>query len=101
MSMNPEEITSIIKDRIANFETRLQVDEVGTVLTIGDGVARVFGLKNVMAGELVEFETGTQGMVLNLETNNVGIAVLGDDPKIKEGSNVKRTEWNYLSSRTE
>ena len=70
MAANPEEITSIIKQRIANFETRLQVDEVGTVLTVGDGVARVFGLKNVMAGELVEFETGTKGMVLNLETNN-------------------------------
>ncbi len=91
MSMNPEEITSIIKERISNFETRLQVDEVGTVLTIGDGVARVFGLKNVMSGELVEFETGTKGMVLNLETNNVGVAVLGEDTGIKEGSTVKRT----------
>nr|WP_255345070.1 F0F1 ATP synthase subunit alpha [Bacteriovorax sp. BSW11_IV] len=90
--MNPEEITSIIKDRIANFETKLKVDEVGTVLTIGDGVARAFGLKNVMAGELVEFETGTKGMVLNLEANNVGIAVLGEDPNIREGSTVKRTE---------
>jgi len=91
MSVNPEEITSIIKERIQNFETRLQVDEVGSVLTIGDGVARVFGLKNVMAGELVEFETGTKGMVLNLEANNVGVAVLGEDPKIVEGSSVKRT----------
>ena len=91
MSVNPEEITSIIKERIQNFETRLQVDEVGSVLTIGDGVARVFGLKNVMAGELVEFETGTKGMVLNLEANNVGVAVLGDDPNIVEGSSVKRT----------
>ncbi len=92
MSIRPEEITSIIKDRIANFETRLQVDEVGTVLSVGDGVARAFGLKNVMAGELVEFSTGTKGMVLNLETNNVGIAVLGDDLEIREGTSVKRTE---------
>ena len=92
MSMNPEEITSIIKSRIANFETKLQVDEVGTVLTVGDGVARVFGLKNVMSGELVEFETGTKGMVLNLEANNVGVAILGEDNNIKEGSTVKRTE---------
>jgi F-type H+-transporting ATPase subunit alpha len=92
MTMRPEEITSIIKERIANFETRLQVDEVGTVLTIGDGVARIFGLKNVMAGELVEFETGTKGMVLNLENNNVGVAVLGEDHAIKEGTSVKRTE---------
>ena len=92
MSVNPEEITSIIKDRIQNFEARLQVDEVGSVLTIGDGVARVFGLKNVKAaGELVEFSTGTKGMVLNLESNNVGVAVLGEDPKIVEGSSVKRT----------
>ena len=92
MAMNPEEITSIIKDRISNFQTRLQVDEVGTVLTVGDGIARVFGLKNVMAGELVEFHSGTRGMVLNLETNNVGIAILGDDTSIKEGTSVKRTE---------
>lgn len=92
MSMRPEEITSIIKERIANYESKLQMNEVGTVLTYGDGVARVFGLKNVMAGELVEFPSGTRGMVLNLETNNVGIAVLGDDTTIKEGSVVKRTE---------
>ena len=91
-TMRPEEITGIIKDRIANFESRLDVSEVGTVLTIGDGVARVFGLKNVLAGELVEFENGVKGMVLNLETNNVGIAVLGDFSEIKEGSTVKRTE---------
>tara|TARA_Y100000768_G_C23989883_1_gene691663 strand:+ start:6340 stop:7839 length:1500 start_codon:yes stop_codon:yes gene_type:complete len=90
--MRPEEITGIIKERIANFETKLDVNEVGTVLTIGDGVARVFGLKNVLAGELVEFANGIKGMVLNLESNNVGIAVLGDDSGIKEGSTVKRTE---------
>jgi F-type H+-transporting ATPase subunit alpha len=91
-SIRPEEITGIIKERIANFESRLQMNEIGTVLTIGDGVARVFGLKNVLAGELVEFEGGVKGMVLNLEANNVGIVVLGDDATIKEGSTVKRTE---------
>jgi F-type H+-transporting ATPase subunit alpha len=91
-SIRPEEITGIIKERIANFESRLQMNEIGTVLTIGDGVARVFGLKNVLAGELVEFEGGVKGMVLNLEANNVGIVVLGDDSSIKEGSTVKRTE---------
>lgn len=91
-SIRPEEITGIIKDRIANFESRLQMNEIGTVLTIGDGVARVFGLKNVLAGELVEFEGGVKGMVLNLESNNVGIVVLGNDESIKEGSTVKRTE---------
>lgn len=89
--MRPEEISEIIKKRIENFETRLKVDEVGTVLTIGDGVARVFGLKNVQAGELVEFSSGVKGMALNLEASNVGIAVLGSDQGIKEGSEVKRT----------
>ena len=91
-SIRPEEITGIIKERIANFESRLQMNEIGTVLTIGDGVARVFGLKNVLAGELVEFDGGVKGMVLNLEANNVGIVVLGNDESIKEGSTVKRTE---------
>jgi F-type H+-transporting ATPase subunit alpha len=90
-SLRPEEITGIIKDRIENFKAKLDVNEIGTVLTIGDGVARVFGLKNAMAGELVEFDSGVKGMVLNLETNNVGIAVLGEGD-IKEGSTVKRTE---------
>jgi F-type H+-transporting ATPase subunit alpha len=91
-SIRPEEITGIIKERIANFESRLQMNEIGTVLTIGDGVARVFGLKNVLAGELVEFEGGVKGMVLNLEANNVGVVVLGDDATVHEGSTVKRTE---------
>ncbi len=91
-TMRPEEITGIIKERIANFETKLDVNEIGTVLTIGDGVARVFGLKNVLAGELVEFDGGVKGMVLNLESNNVGVAVLGESSHIKEGSTVKRTE---------
>ncbi|MCY4643633.1 MAG: F0F1 ATP synthase subunit alpha [Bacteriovoracales bacterium] len=92
MTIRPEEISSIIKERISHFESKLKVEEVGTVLTYGDGVARVFGLKNVMAGELVEFPSGTKGMVLNLETNNVGVAVFGDDNSIKEGTTVKRTE---------
>lgn len=89
--MNPEEITGIIKDRIEHFSSRLQIDEVGTVLTVGDGIVRAFGLKNVMSGELVEFETGTKGMVLNLDAHNVGIAILGEDTGIKEGGIVKRT----------
>ena len=72
MSMNPEEITSIIKDRIANFETRLQVDEVGTVLTIGDGVARVYGLDNVRAGEMVEFPGGAWHPVCSSQGNIPG-----------------------------
>lgn len=91
-SIRPEEVSEIIKNRIADFQTKLDVKEIGTVLTIGDGVARIFGLKNVLAGELVEFDGGVKGMVLNLESNNVGVAVLGDHSKIKEGSIVKRTE---------
>ena len=91
-AMRPEEITNIIKDRIANFDTRLKVEEIGTVLSIGDGVARVFGLKNVQAGELVEFDGGAKGMVLNLEANNVGIALLSESEGVREGSTVKRTE---------
>ncbi len=89
--MNPDEITSIIKERISQFETRLEVEEVGKVLSIGDGVARIFGLRNALAGELIEFDTGTMGMVLNLEAENVGAAVLGEDNNIREGSSVKRT----------
>ncbi|MDA8793792.1 F0F1 ATP synthase subunit alpha [Bacteriovoracaceae bacterium] len=84
-------MSGIIKDRIKDFNAKLEVNEIGTVLTIGDGVARVFGLKNVLAGELVEFDGGVKGMVLNLESNNVGVAVLGSDLEIKEGSTVKRT----------
>ncbi len=91
-TIKPEEITAIIKQRISDYDSRLNINEVGTVLTIGDGVARVYGLKNVLAGELVVFSDGTKGMVLNLEESNVGVAVLGTDTNIKEGSTVKRTE---------
>ena len=77
---------------MSNFETRFQVDEVGEVLTIGDGVARVFGLGQAMAGELVEFEGGAPGMVLNLEAGSVGVAVLGEAASIKEGTTVKRAK---------
>lgn len=91
-TIRPEEVSAIIKSRIQGFETRFKFDEIGTVLSIGDGVSRVYGLKNALAGELIEFENGVKGMVLNLETNNVGVVVLGDDQGIKEGSKVKRTE---------
>lgn len=91
MALNPEEVTRIIKEQVANFETRLAVDEVGEVLTYGDGVARIAGLKEAMAGELVEMEGGEAGMVLNLESSTVGVAVLGEGSAIVEGSTVKRT----------
>ena len=91
MQINPSEITKILKEQIKNFGEKAEVSEVGKVLSVGDGIARVFGLDNVQAGEMVEFEDGSKGMALNLESDNVGIVVFGDDRKIKEGSTVKRT----------
>jgi len=91
MQIRPDEITQILKSQLANFEKRLDVSETGTVVAVGDGVAKVYGLEKAMAGELVDFGGGVSGMVLNLEEENVGIAILGDDTQIKEGSTVKRT----------
>ena len=91
MKINPSEITNILKDQIKNFGTEVEVSEVGQVLTVGDGIARVYGLDNVQAGEMVQFSEGTKGMALNLETENVGVVIFGDDSKIKEGDVVKRT----------
>jgi F-type H+-transporting ATPase subunit alpha len=91
MQIRPEEITQILKSQLANFEKKLDVSETGTVVAVGDGVAKVFGLEKAMAGELVDFGGGVSGMVLNLEEESVGIAILGDDTLIKEGSTVKRT----------
>ena len=91
MQINPSEITKILKEQIKSFGEKAEVSEIGKVLSVGDGIARVFGLDNVQAGEMVEFEDGSKGMALNLEADNVGIVVFGDDRKIKEGSIVKRT----------
>jgi len=91
MQINPSEITKILKEQIKNFGEKAEISEVGKVLSVGDGIARVFGLDNVQAGEMVEFEDGSKGMALNLESDNVGVVVFGDDRKIKEGSIVKRT----------
>jgi F-type H+-transporting ATPase subunit alpha len=92
MDIRPAEISEILKKQIAGFDSEANVSEVGTVLTIGDGIARVYGLQNVMAGELVEFPgAGVKGMALNLESDNVGIVVLGDDTAIREGDTVSRT----------
>ena len=92
MYLKPEEITEIIKKRVANFENKLEVSEVGTVIQVGDGIALVYGLDNVMAGEVVTFANGVQGMVLNLEGNNVGVIILGEYTSIKEGDSVARTK---------
>jgi F-type H+-transporting ATPase subunit alpha len=91
MQIRPEEITQILKSQLANFETRLDISETGTVVSVGDGVAKVYGLEKAMAGELVDFGGGVRGMILNLEEESVGIAILGDDTQVREGSIVKRT----------
>jgi F-type H+-transporting ATPase subunit alpha len=91
MQINPSEITKILKEQIKNFGDKTEISEVGKVLSVGDGIARIFGLDNVQAGEMVEFEDGSKGMALNLESDNVGVVIFGDDRKIKEGSTVKRT----------
>merc|ERR1711988_1985022 len=89
--VSPAELTKILTDRIANFSDQADVQEVGRVLSVGDGIARIYGLKGVKAGEMVEFSSGLKGMALNLETDNVGVVVFGDDRAIVEGDSVKCT----------
>ena len=91
MDIQPAEISAILKREIQNFGAEAQVSEVGEVLSVGDGIARVHGLDNVQAGEMVEFPGGIKGMALNLETDNVGCVIFGNDSTIKEGDTVKRT----------
>jgi F-type H+/Na+-transporting ATPase subunit alpha len=91
MDIRAAEISRVLKDQIANFGTDAQVSEVGQVLSVGDGIARVHGLDNVQAGEMVEFPGGVRGMALNLESDNVGVVIFGEDRNIKEGDTVKRT----------
>jgi F-type H+/Na+-transporting ATPase subunit alpha len=91
MDIRAAEISSILKSQIANFGAEAEVTEVGQVLSVGDGIARAYGLDRVQAGEMVEFENGTRGMALNLEADNVGIVIFGADREIKEGQTVKRT----------
>src|SRR5215472_13791331 len=91
MDIRPAEISAILKREIQNFGNDAQVSEVGQVLSVGDGIARVYGLDNVQAGEMVEFPGGIKGMALNLELDNVGVVIFGSDATIKEGDTVKRT----------
>jgi len=91
MQINPSEVTKILKEQIKKFGEKAEVSEVGQVLSVGDGIARVYGLDNVQAGEMVEFSVGLKGMALNLESDNVGVVIFGDDSSIKEGDVVKRT----------
>jgi F-type H+/Na+-transporting ATPase subunit alpha len=91
LQLNPEEVSAVLKKQLLDFGLKEQNYEIGTVLSVGDGIARAHGLTNVMAGELVEFTHGIMGMALNLEQDNVGIAIFGDDTKIREGGEVRRT----------
>ncbi|MEO1302784.1 MAG: F0F1 ATP synthase subunit alpha [Myxococcota bacterium] len=91
MQIRAEEISSIIKEQIAGYENRVDVAETGSVLSVGDGIARVYGLRGAMSGELVEFTGGVRGLVLNLEEDNVGVAIMGEFAQIREGDTVKRT----------
>src|SRR6201988_2281967 len=91
MDVCAAEISSILKEQIKNFGQEAEVSEVGQVLSVGDGIARIYGLDNVQAGEMVEFESGVKGMALNLEADNVGVVIFGSDAAISEGSSVKRT----------
>ncbi|MDP7666905.1 MAG: F0F1 ATP synthase subunit alpha, partial [Rhodospirillales bacterium] len=91
MDIRPAEISAILRKQIANFGAEAEVAEIGQVLSVGDGIARIYGLDTVQAGEMVEFPGGIMGMALNLETDNVGVVIFGDDRTIKEGDTVKRT----------
>ena len=91
MNLRPEEISSVIKEQIKRYKTRLEVSDVGTVVQVADGIARIHGLENAMQGELLEFPGEVYGMVLNLEEDNVGAVLLGDSKNINEGDIVKTT----------
>ena len=94
MEINPSEVTKILKEQIKKFGYKAEVTEVGHVLSVCDGIARIYGLDNVQAGEIVEFSDGSKGMALNLESDNVGVVIFGDDRAVKEGDTVKRTGAN-------
>ena len=91
VSIRPDEISAILKKQIEDYDKSVSVSNVGTVLTVGDGIARVYGLQQAMAGELIEFEDGTEGIALNLEDDNVGAVLMGEGYGIQEGSTVKAT----------
>lgn len=91
-AVRPAEVSAILKQQLTGFESNATLDEVGTVLQVGDGIARVYGLENVQYGELVQFDNGLEGIVLNLEEDNVGVVLLGPSTEIREGATVKRTQ---------
>src|SRR6056297_3021530 len=89
-NIKPAEISEILKQQLENFRTDAELEEVGTVLQVGDGIARIYGLSNVESNEMIEFKTGIKGIVLNLEEDNVGAVLLGSSEEVKEGDTVKR-----------
>lgn len=91
VEVKPAEVSAILRQQLAGFKTEAELEEVGTVLQVGDGIARIYGLSNVQSGELIEFENGLNGIVLNLEEDNVGAVLLGSSNEIKEGDVAKRT----------
>ena len=91
IDIKPDEISAILRQQLSNFNTSAELEEVGSVLQVGDGIARIYGLNNVKSGELVEFETGVKAIALNLEEDNVGVVLMGSSAGVKEGSKVKRT----------
>ena len=91
MNLRPEEISAVIKEQIKNYKNQLEISDFGTVIQVGDGIARVYGLENCMSGELLEFPGNTYGMAMNLEEDNVGVVIMGSDREIKEGDIVKPT----------
>ena len=90
--VRPDEVSAILREQLSGTRTSAELEEVGTVLQVGDGVARIYGLSKAQAGELIEFENGLKGMVLNLEEDNVGAVLFGDAKSVKEGDTVKRTK---------
>src|SRR5665213_1257075 len=91
VDIKPDEISAILKSQLSNLDVESNLEEIGTVLQVGDGIARVYGLNNVSSGELVEFENGVKAIALNLEEDNVGVVLMGESGDIKEGSKVRRT----------
>ena len=90
--IKPAEVSAILREQLSGAKTEAELEEVGTVLEVGDGIARIYGLSNVQAGELIEFEDGLQAIALNLEEDNVGAVLLGHSTNIKEGTTAKRTD---------
>jgi F-type H+/Na+-transporting ATPase subunit alpha len=91
VDVKPDEISAILKQQLSGFQSAAELEEVGSVLQVGDGIARVYGLNNAQAGELVQFDSGVEAIVLNLEEDNVGVVLMGSGDDIREGSRVKRT----------